>query len=492
MSWRLLGVTSAVVLATGLLSALPVAAGAKRAAPHAPVLSCGRLRRTWPRPQASRVRRTGRSTRRAPFLSWAQHKSIGNASIVNTYKVTTTADTTPASCPATTADPCTLRQAIIQANTDGTLDKIQVPAAASPYLLETDQLSVTDSAGLVIAGAGQAKTVIEADTTSTAYPFRVLQINSGSNVQISNVTIKDGHSSTSSIPAEDGYGGGVEVLSGALTMRNSTVTANTVDNDGGGIYVAGLNSINGDSGTESQAYLKNVTISGNGAGNGGGGLDVEGQAIMQGTVTGNTITGVSFPDLGAGIRLGGDGDFYPSLSGNDLAVAANTGATAGGGISNSGSLALTGGTIGGSKADGNTALVGGGVDNEQVATLDDVTVRHNDASSVAGGIENTDRISITGGSVSDNRASDAAGLENNAAQATLQGVKVSGNKAAGFVGGLANINSGASLAVSGGSIVGNSALDGEGGGVYNDDPASINGTSITGNTASSNGGGIYS
>ena len=79
---------------------------------------------------------------------------------MHTYKVTTTADTTPASCPATTTEPCTLREAVTQANTDGTLDKIQVPAATSPYLLESDQLSVTDAAGVVISGAGQAKTVV--------------------------------------------------------------------------------------------------------------------------------------------------------------------------------------------------------------------------------------------------------------------------------------------------------------------------------------------
>ena len=221
-------------------------------------------------------------------MSWATHRSLSNAAIVNTYKVTTTADSTPASCPATTTEPCTLRQAVTQANTDGTLDKIQVPAATSPYLLESDQLSVTDSAGVVISGAGQAKTVVQADTTSTTYPFRVLEISNGSPVQISNITIKDGHSTTTT---EDGNGGGIEVLSGSLTMRNSTVTANTADSDGGGIYVAGLNSVNGSSGTESQAYLKNVTISDNSAANGGGGLDVEGQAIMQGVVTGNTLTG---------------------------------------------------------------------------------------------------------------------------------------------------------------------------------------------------------
>src|SRR5581483_10970157 len=302
MSYRLLSVGSAVVLAVGLLSALPVAAKPKQAAAH---LSTPRLRLAPPWSSGQKVRHT-RSTRRARFLTWARHESLSAVTIVNTYKVTTTTDVTPASCPATTAVPCTLRQAIDNANTDGTLDKIQIPASTSPYLVSLAQLVITDPAGVVISGKGRLKTVVEADSTSSAYPFRVLQINSGSNVQISNVTIENGHSSTSN---EDGNGGGIEVVSGALTMRNSTVTANTAEVDGGGIYVAGLNSIkNEPSGTESQAYLKNDTISNNTASNGGGGIDLEGQAISQGgSITGNTAPNGD----GGGIRLGGDGNFYP-------------------------------------------------------------------------------------------------------------------------------------------------------------------------------------
>ena len=328
--------------------------------------------------------------------------------------------------------------------------------------------------------------MVQADTTSTTYPFRVLQISNGSPVQISNVTIKDGHSTTST---EDGNGGGIEVLSGSLTMRNSTVTANTADNDGGGIYVAGLNSINVSSGTESQAYLKNVTISDNTAANGGGGLDVEGQAIMQGVVTGNTLTGSSLQ--GAGIRLGDDGAFYPSLSASDLTVAANTGASDGGGIYNFGSLALTGGAIGGpSKADGNHAFIGAGLDNAQVATLDDVTVQHNTVSSGGngGGIDNNDRLSITGGSLSHNQAQFGGGLNNEAGgHAILQNVNMSRNHS--FAGGgLFNEDS---LSVSGGLIAGNSGD--HGGGVLNDNgSAHIKGTAITGNSALTEGGGIIS
>jgi hypothetical protein len=509
MSYRVVGVGSAVVLAAGLLSILIVPAAAKTAAPHPRIAAPRSPAKAWARaPQPVRAQR---STRRAPFLSWSKHKSLSAASIVHTYRVTTTADTTPASCPATVSEPCTLRQAVMQANTDGTLDKIQVPAAASPYLLETDQLTITDTAGVVIAGAGQAKTVVEADSTSPSYPFRVLQISNGSPVQVSNVTVKDGDS-TSPAPTprpalaasvEDGYGGGIEVLSGSLTMRNSTVTGNFAENQGGGIYVAGLNSVSGSSGTESQAYLKNVTISDNDAGNGGGGLDVEGQAIMQGAITANIGGELG----GGGILLDDDGTYYPSLSASKLTVSGNRSLGEGGGIANYGSLALTGGVVGGSSnADGNSSqpprgrtfnpqvtsqLRGGGIFNRQVATLHNVAVLHNKAL-YGGGIENDDRVSVIGGSLSHNRAQDAAGLDNESGQATLTGVKVAGNHAVDQAGGIGNVGPSSGLSVSGGSITNNTAPQ-DGGGILSIEPASVAGTSVTGNTADGgDGGGIYS
>ena len=178
--------------------------------------------------------------------------------------------------------------------------------------MSRDQLVITDLPGVMISGNGQAKTVVEAGTTSSLYPFRVLQIDDGSPVQLSNMTIMHG----SSTSPEDGDGGGIEVLSGSLTMRNSTVTANLAQGQGGGIYEAGLNSIGGSSGTESQAYLKNVTITDNAAFGGGGGLDVEGQAVIEGgSVAGNSIRSARFPGPdGAGIRLGDDGNLLSEPS----------------------------------------------------------------------------------------------------------------------------------------------------------------------------------
>jgi hypothetical protein len=102
---------------------------------------------------------------------------------------------------------------------------------------------------------------------------------------------------------------------------------------------------------------------------------------------------------------------------------------------------------------------------------------------------------MTGGSLSHNHADlgYGGGLENQAgegsAQATLRNVKVSGNRAPSGSGGLDN-DSG-TLAVSGGSITGNTTPQ-DGAGLGNYGPASVNGTRITGNASGNDGGGIYS
>src|SRR5690349_5173999 len=119
MFGRVLGTCSAAVLAGGLLSILIVPAAA-RTGPSRARLTLPRLA-ARARLHAQQPRLAHRSARRAPFLSWSNDKALSTTTIVNTYTVTTTADTTPASCPATASEPCTLRQAIMQANTDGTL-----------------------------------------------------------------------------------------------------------------------------------------------------------------------------------------------------------------------------------------------------------------------------------------------------------------------------------------------------------------------------------
>ena len=359
--------------------------------------------------------------------------------------------------------------------------------------------------------------MVQADSTSTTYPFRVLEISNGSPVQISNVTIKDGHSTATT---EDGDGGGIEVLSGSLTMRNSTVTANTADSDGGGIYVAGLNSDQQfPRAPRARHTSKNVTISDNSAA-----IDRRRPRRRRpgdhgkASVTSNTVTG-SLSD-GAGIRLGDDGELLPEPLRKRLhrgrQHAARPVAVA---FSTFGSLALTGGAIGGpSSADGNHAFIGAGLDNAQVATLHDVTVQHNAVLSGGngGGIDNNDRLSITGGSLSHNQAQSGGGLNNETGgHATLQNVNVSRNA---VIRGrrpfqrrqpvgqrrvdrrklrptmaVAFFNDNGSANIKGTSITGNSALR-EGGGIVSFAPLSLTrvqlGTVVQPNVAQE-GGGIF-
>ena len=146
------------------------------------------------------------------------------ATPVHTYLVTTTADpSSGTACPATITDPCSLRAAVEQANTDGTFDKISVPSGT--YLLEGGQLTADDVGGMTISGGSST---IEENATSLDYPFRVFEVTGGT-LAIDNATIQGGSTS--------GDGGGIEVTGGSLDLNGSTVTDNGATTDGGGIYV---------------------------------------------------------------------------------------------------------------------------------------------------------------------------------------------------------------------------------------------------------------
>jgi hypothetical protein len=135
----------------------------------------------------------------------------------------------------------------------------------------------------------------------------------------------------------------------------------------------------------------------------------------------------------------------------------------GGGILNSGSLALSGDTL-----SGNAALYGHG-----------------------GGIANYGVLTVTGSILSGNSATyDGGGIANFGAL-TVTGTIVSGNSGSHGGGGIAN-EYGGTATVTGGTLSGNSAM--AGGGVYNDGTMTLGGTTVTKNrtgTSLPSGGGIY-
>ena len=81
-----------------------------------------------------------------------------------TFTVTTTADAPGGVCDAAS---CSLREAIVAANTNPGADDVDVPAGN--YVLALGQLDITDD--LTVTGAGAGSTVIDGNASS-----RVIQV----------------------------------------------------------------------------------------------------------------------------------------------------------------------------------------------------------------------------------------------------------------------------------------------------------------------------
>ncbi len=203
----------------------------------------------------------------------------------------------------TSANTCSLRAAIMQANHQNTngltridvgpgVYKLTLPLTMDgndgedrgdlnlPTPIDADQLTV-------VAGAGAPFTVIDGNQSDG-----VLDIGQGRKVTISDVTIANGYGFFNGGGIENrgtldiSYcviegnqarisGGGIDNSFGILHVANCTVRSNSADS-GGGIFVAGT------------AKIEGSTLSGNSA-NSGGGIYNDGDLIVvNGTVSGNT------------------------------------------------------------------------------------------------------------------------------------------------------------------------------------------------------------
>jgi hypothetical protein len=285
---------------------------------------------------------------------------------------------------------------------------------------------------------------------------------------------------------DDGLGGAI-YNDGALDLSGGTLSSNGVTlgayltADGGALYNADA------------ATLTDVAVEGNVASDSGGGVYDEGESFSMtgGSLTGNGFipTYTDYTYYGGGLY--GEG-YSESLSG--VTVADNFAYYYGGGIYNdSTQFSMTGGSLSGNASD----EYGGGLYAEGTSTtLSSVAVTKNFAYYYGGGIYNdSTQFSMTGGSLSDNSAPDdyGGGLYAEGDVASLSGVDVTGNTSY-DAGGIYNDST--QFSMTGGSLSDNSASGGYGGGLYNDDVASLSGVDVTGNTtgnvAFSSGGGLYS
>ncbi|HEY7329053.1 MAG TPA: choice-of-anchor Q domain-containing protein [Gemmataceae bacterium] len=315
----------------------------------------------------------------------------------------------------------TLRWAIAQANasSDAT-NKIDfnLPSGPQTIVLTQGALVLNNSHSTIVQGTGAEQLFISGNNSSG-----VFSIGYRTTVELDDLTIEDG---------SDTNGGGI-FSEGNLTVNNSTVSDNTANNNGGGIYSA--------FGT---AAINNTTISGNTASYSGGGVY---------------------------------NSFAASANINASTLSNNTAGT-GGGIYNFRNATVT---LYYSTLSDNT---GGGIYNYDYATA---TVNYSiiSGNTSVGGIYNilNSMANINNSTLSDNSNDDnGGGIYNTGATATINNSILSDNSALDYGGGIYNAYS-ATTIINDSTLSGNSARV-SGGGIYNRQAAAELGNSIVaGNTA---------
>jgi len=287
-----------------------------------------------------------------------------------TFTVTKTADTNDGTCDAD----CSLREAIIAANTSTGADTISLPAGTYTLVLGIE-FNVTQD--LTLSGAED--TIIQAAAQPGQASSRIMKIASG-DVTIIGVTLRYGNLETD----KDDLGGGI-LSAGNLTLTDSVVAHNTAD-FGGGIF--------SEPGT---VILVNSTVNGNIGETAGGGLYIAGTLHM----TNSTIS--------------------------------NNASRNGGGLWNRGdsTVHLTSSTI-----NGNSADEGGGIQNRGTLTMTNSTVTDNLASGSGGGIHNLKKgtsdpvpLTLVNSTVTENTAVDGGGVYNSGGTVQLVNTIVAKNTA---------------------------------------------------------------
>ena len=270
-----------------------------------------------------------------------------------------------------------------------------------------------DIAGTIdIIGPGADLLAIDANQQS-----RVLQIDSGSTVTLSGITLTGG--------LTDSYGGGIW-NDGTLTISDAAIVGNTAET-GGGIFNSG--------GT---VNLVRSTVSNNTADWDGGGISNDSGVLV---VTDSTISDNSL--YAEGSVGGGISSYFdvakPTLIVNNSTISGNSAVGvyfgAGGGIYNvDGYLTVTNSTITDNSVAGAQGGGGGIYNGGHGATVTDSTISGNVAmgeSSSGGGINSWNAITLSNSVLSANVASDkGGGVFISADTVTLNNSTLSGNEAA--------------------------------------------------------------
>jgi hypothetical protein len=348
----------------------------------------------------------------------------------------------------------TLRQAILDANSDACSSPCSITFSVNGTIVLTSG-TLTISSNVDILGNGFTQTIINGNNA-----FRIFDVSVGA-TSLSNLLIVGGSSANG--------GGGIFVgASAGLTLSGVFLSGNSAPgNFGGAIYNTGTLAIpsGGFYMTGNSAELGGglfnsttgqVTLSSGGASQGNHATLQGGAIDNQGTLT------INFPyQFNSGNSSDGDGGaLYNEGSGtatlDGLVIDQNSSGSSsgnGGGIFNAGMLTLTRSTLSNNQT---SAGSGGGLYNNGTgnASLTNVTVSNNFASTLAGGIFTSGTLTLTQVTVASNTGSGAQnGIARTAGAATATNSIVAYqtvNCSAGIRSGGNNISSDSSCAFSGG------------------------------------------
>ena len=278
---------------------------------------------------------------------------------------------------------------------------------------------------------------------------------------------------------QESAGGGIYNDQGSLTLEDSTVTANRTL----GVVEPQVGSLGGGGiyNEEGSLRLRNSTVSGNEAKSAGGGIKNSGGQvwITDSILSTNTAERAGFHGVGCSRGAGID--------------------SAGGQVRLINSTVALNASVGGECG-------GGGIGNTEASTMivNNTTVTENKSTGEGGGIYNEEgSLTLNNSSVSDNEAKGGqpngrgGGIGNvGGASLTLNNSTVSGNSTGLSGGGVANLES--SFTLNSTTVTENKSTD-EGGGIYNwrGSVMHINDSTVSGNTTEAaprsrpHGGGIY-
>ncbi len=370
---------------------------------------------------------------------------------------------------------CTLRAAIQETNALAGANEIILPA--DTYILTifgtnennaaTGDLDVTDA--LTITGDAAATSIIDANGID-----RVLDVMTN-DFTISKTTVRGGFVNSAT-------GGGINFLSGSLTIDSSVITDNTAVG-GGGLAFLG----------SGQMMITNTIVSENDAGGApGGGLYINAVIanIDNSTIGNNTAV------QGGGIVIN-----TGVLTMTNGLVEGNTAVTIGGGLFNGANTRIISSTIQDNTANEaslNSGSGGGGIFNIPNGSLmlEQSTVHNNKISSdEGGGIYNLGTLVLTDSYVTNNIAYLGGGIFNATGSFTTTNTIVANNEAVFMGGGIWNESNGF---IDNGSIQDNLASDawqgsaGGGGGILNSGNLTITQSTISGNNVGYDyGGGLF-